>query len=147
MSKPKEIQLLKEFLVRNNLKSSARRELILEVFLKEEGHISAEELYEKVKEKDPSIGISTVYRTMKILLEAGLAQQRRFSQGEARYEHEFSHRHHDHLICTRCQKIIEFEEKNIEALQERIAQRIGFTITSHRLDLFGVCADCNERKK
>ncbi len=139
----KEDQILSNFLTEKNLRRSSRRKIILEAFLKEEGHITAEELYKKVVKKDSSIGIATVYRSLKIFQEAGLARMSRFGKEEARYEHEYMHSHHDHLVCIKCGEIIEFENTAIEELQEKIAKKHKFKITSHRLDLFGTCSKCS----
>lgn len=141
----KESQLLKNFLLEKNLRITSKRSIILEAFLKEEGHITAEDLYKKVIKKDPSIGIATVYRTLKLLHEAGLARMGRFGKGEARYEHNYLHGHHDHLICKQCGKIIEFENPQIEKMQELIAKKHNFKITSHRLEMYGTCKKCSSK--
>ena len=138
----KEKQLLKKFLIEKNLRSTSRRSIILETFLKEEGHITAEELYRKVLKKDSSIGIATVYRALKLFNEAGIARMSQFGKGEALYEHNYLHGHHDHLICKQCGEIIEFENPEIEKIQERVASKHHFKITSHRLELYGLCLNC-----
>ena len=88
------------------------------------------------------IGLVTVYRTLKLLMEAGLAHERQFGEGRALFEHASSERHHDHMICTHCGKITEFENCEIEALQEEVARRLGFTIQYHKLELYGRCSEC-----
>jgi Fur family transcriptional regulator, ferric uptake regulator len=129
---------------RTRLKRTEQRDLILEVFLETEGHVSIEDLYDLVKRRDPSVGFTTVYRTMKLILEAGLAHEVRFTDGRARYEHEYNHQHHDHLICTQCNTIIEFFSPEIEQLQEEIAQRLNFQIRDHSHRVFGICAECQQ---
>jgi len=141
----KENLLLKNFLKKKNLRISSRRRIILKAFLKEEGHISAEELYKKVSKKDPSIGIATIYRTLKLFHEAGLARISQFGKGETRYEHAYLHDHHDHLICRQCGNIFEFENPEIEKIQERVAKKHKFKITSHRLELYGTCLNCSSK--
>lgn len=141
----KEKQLLTDYLFKKNLRSSSKRNIILKTFLKTEGHITAEELYRKVAKKDPSIGIATIYRTLKLFHEAGLASTSQFGQGETRYEHQYMHNHHDHLICRQCGQIIEFENSEIEKIQERIARRHKFKIASHRLELYGTCSNCSSK--
>lgn len=139
----KENQLLKIFLLEKNLRNSSKRHIILEAFLKEEGHVTAEELYKKVVKKNPSIGIATVYRTLKLFHEAGLARISKFGKGETHYEHNYMHQHHDHLICLKCGQIIEFANPEIEKIQERVAKKHKFNVTSHRLELFGRCSNCS----
>ena len=89
-----------------------------------------------------TIGAATVYRTMKILTDAGLASARHFEGGQTRYEAALDRHHHDHLICTGCSRIIEFENEQIEELQDRVADEHGFRVTHHKLELYGLCRDC-----
>lgn len=130
----------KEFLSDNRLNTTQQRELIVDYFLKSTDHLSIDELLAKVRKKSPKVGYATVYRTMKLLVEAGIATQRQFGDGQARYE--LAGEHHDHLICTKCGKIVEFEDDKIEALQESIADRFGFVLKRHRHEMYGICPDC-----
>lgn len=138
-----EHRTLAAYLEDHNLKSTKQREAILDVFLEAKGHITSDELYQKVREQHPNIGYTTVYRTMKLLCDAGLATERHFDDEVARYE--ITHEHHDHLVCTRCGKIIEFECRMIEETQNEIAARYGFRILRHRHELYGHCAECCEQ--
>jgi Fur family transcriptional regulator, ferric uptake regulator len=145
MSKEKEIFF--EHLRRAGFKKTAQRELILEVFLKTEGHLSAEDLYHLVKAEDPSVGFTTVYRTLKLLHECGLAREERLGDGRKRYEHEYNHQHHDHLICTDCGRLIEFYSEVIEKKQDEIAAQYNFKPTRHSLRIFGICSNCEAKRK
>ena len=133
------------------LKRTAQRDLILDVFLRTEEHLSSEDLYRLVQQEDPSIGQTTVYRTLKLLTEAGLAREVRFGDGRTRYEHNYKHQHHDHMICTECGKLIEFFSAELEAIQDAMAAKYRFEPTNHSLRIFGICVDCRrqsrERKK
>ncbi len=135
----------KSYLREQRLKSTAQRDVIVEVFLEGSGHASVEELYGRVRKRNPRIGYATVYRTMKLLTECGIADERHFRNGEARYEIA-EKEHHDHLICERCGKIVEFEEDRIEALQEQAARKLGFELRGHKMELYGICADCRRKK-
>lgn len=137
---------LSEYLAAKNLKSTSQRDTILNVFVEAGRHLSAEELYARVKKSHPGIGYATVYRTLKLLAEAGLAQERRFEDGFTRYEHASQDAHHDHLICTRCGAIIEFENESIEALQQDVARKNRFKVLSHKLELYGLCTGCQGKK-
>jgi Fur family ferric uptake transcriptional regulator len=137
-------EIFKEHLRRQGLKSTAQRDDIAHVFFASKRHISVEELYHAVKQVNPRIGYATVYRTMKLLTECGLAVESHFRDGEARYEGTEGH-HHDHLICVQCGKIVEFEEDRIEALQAEVASQLGFKFTGHKMELYGICQDCQRR--
>lgn len=136
---------LTEYLSGQGLKSTQQRDKILQIFVDAGRHLSAEELYEHVKKVHPGIGYATVYRTLKLLTNAGLAEERRFEDGFTRYEYKVSDGHHDHLICTKCGKIIEFENKRIEALQQDVARKNRFEVQSHKLELYGLCAECQKK--
>jgi Fur family ferric uptake transcriptional regulator len=138
----KEQQVLEDYITQNNLKVTRQRRAVLEAFLHSEDHVSAEELYKMVTQKEPRIGLATVYRTLSLLTQSGLASELDFGDGQKRYEHKYMHSHHDHMICSECGKIIEFNHPLIEKFQEEIAKRHNFNITSHKLDLYGVCQDC-----
>jgi Fur family ferric uptake transcriptional regulator len=144
MSHELEHKALASYLEGHNLKHTRQREAILGIFLGVKGHITGEELYQRVREKYPHIGYTTVYRTMKLLCEAGLAHESNFD-GTTRYE--IAHEHHDHLVCVRCGKIVEFECDLIESAQERIAKQYGFRILRHRHELYGHCPDCQKRAR
>jgi len=124
------------------LKSTRQREVILEEFLGVGSHLSTEELYLRLRSKNPRIGYATVHRTLKLFAECGIAEQRHFGDGQARYEASDLDEHHDHLICISCGKIVEFEDSRIEQLQEEVARQHGFSIERHRLELYGCCESC-----
>jgi len=129
---------------RNALKTTAQRELIVDVFLSGNtgaSHVSIDELLASVRLRNPKVGYATVYRTVKHLLDAGLAASRQFGDGQTRYEVAGSDSpHHDHLICQKCRLILEFEEPEIERLQDSVAARLGgFKVIQHKLELYGLC--------
>ena len=126
------------------LKSTRQRDLIVDTFFTSKGHLSVDELLSKVSARDGNIGAATVYRTMKILSEAGLASARHFDDGQTRYEPALDRHHHDHLICTSCHTIVEFENERIEELQDVVAQEQGFLVTRHKLELYGLCGSCRK---
>lgn len=135
---------LEHYLRERGLRLTRQRETILQVFLANPHHISVEDLYNRVRKADSGIGFATVYRTLKLFTQCGLADERQFQGGRSRYEPAASE-HHDHCICTSCGKIVEFENDAIEALQEEAAQRLGFQLTHHRMELYGLCATCSQR--
>jgi Fur family ferric uptake transcriptional regulator len=132
---------LDQFVAANGLKQTQQRRAILEAFLAVEGHVSLDELLVRVQRLRPSVGYATVYRTMKLFVAAGLAHERQFGDGQARFEPvDLDHDHHDHLICRTCGHIFEFEDEEIERRQAMIAGAHGLVIVAHRLDLWGDCA-------
>lgn len=131
-------QRWRDYLTAQGLNTTQQRELIVDHFLRCRDHISIDELLGRVRKRNKKVGYATVYRTLKLLVDSGLAQQRQFGDGQARYE--VAGEHHDHLICTKCGVILEFEDDEIERLQDRIAQRLGgFKVVRHRHELYGVC--------
>lgn len=118
------------------------RKTILETFLKVDGHISAKKLYEKVSKVDGQISQATIYRTIKLLVECGLAGENEFAGDNKLYERIHGKEHHDHMVCTKCKKVEEFHNDSIEKLQEEVAQKHYFRITDHRMILFGICHEC-----
>ncbi len=134
--------LLQQHMEKRGLRSTDQRRLIVETFFKAPNHISIEELLSEVRQQDKRVGYATVYRTLKLLTECGVAFERKFGDGLTRYELADEASHHDHLICTSCAKIIEFEEPKIEELQERVALRHGFILKTHKHEMYGSCSDC-----
>ncbi|MBK5257947.1 MAG: transcriptional repressor [Vicinamibacteria bacterium] len=136
-----EIQILEAHLKLQGLNRSSRRDLVVFTFLSSNKHLSVDDLYALVRRKSPAIGRTTVYRTLKLLENAGLAQALAL-KGETRFEHVLNRRHHDHFICNGCGAIFEFSSDEIEALQEEEARRIGFRIDGHKHQIFGQCGKC-----
>lgn len=133
----------KEYLRAQGLKSTEQRDIIALTFFETQQHVSVEELYHLVRQRHPRVGYATVYRMMKLLTECGLAAERHFRDGEARYE-SAEKQHHDHLICVSCGTIVEFAEERIERLQEEVARRHGYRPTGHKMELYGVCRKCRK---
>lgn len=136
-----EKEVLAAHLARHGLKRSAQREVILEAFLKAGRHVSVEELLGIVRRRRADIGRTTIYRSLKLFKEAGLASELTYG-GEARFETLWNRDHHDHFICGSCAEIFEFKSPEIEHIQETIARGIGFQIEAHRHLILGLCRKC-----
>ena len=119
------------------LRMTGQRRVIAEVLESSRDHPDVEELYARAQEVDPRISIATVYRTVKLFEEAGILERLEFGDGRARYE-DAERDHHDHLIDLQSGEVIEFVDAEIEALQERIAAKLGYELRGHRLELYGV---------
>ena len=137
-----EKMLFERFLRTKNLKMTRPREIVLEAFVRTEGHLSAEDIFDAARRIDPGIGQATVFRTLKLLAEAGLARDACQDEGPRRYEHSYHHTHHDHLLCTDCGKIVEFFDQGIEKAQEEVFRRFGFEPRGHSMELRGLCPEC-----
>ncbi len=142
----KEKEIFLEHIQRAGLRRTGQRDLIMDIFLRTEEHLTSEDLYWLVQKDDPSVGHTTVYRTLKLLTEAGLAREVRFGDNKTYYEHHYNHEHHDHMICTECGRVIEFFSQDIESMQDQMADKFGFRPTHHSLRLWGVCSDCQKKE-
>jgi Fur family transcriptional regulator, ferric uptake regulator len=137
---------LSAYMERKGLRSTAQRRLVTEVFFDLEGHFSIDDVLTAVRAQDPKVGYATVYRTMKLLVECGLATERQFGDTVTRFEVARDDDHHDHLICMECKTIVEFEDDEIERLQLDLAKRHGFSLVTHVHELFGLCTACQAKR-
>jgi Fur family ferric uptake transcriptional regulator len=135
---------LDAYMAKKGLRSTTQRRLIAESFFRGPSHVTIEDLLSRVRKLDARVGYATVYRTLKLFTECGIAAERNFGDGPTRYElsDESTHHHHDHCICLECGRIVEFHDDRIEVAQERAAARLGFRIVSHKHEIYGVCAEC-----
>lgn len=141
-----EQEILLEYLKSKNRKQSRQRDEILEVFLKSPRHLTSNELYRQVQKNNPAIGFATVYRTLKLLCTAGICREMALEDGVTRYERQQGHEHHDHLVCTRCGKMVEVVDQIIENHQERLFKKYGFHPQRHRMELYGTCRACTKKR-
>ena len=138
----KEINLFKDYLKEIKLKVTNQRLKILEAFLKTEKHLTCDDLYLIIRRNHPDIGYTTVYRTLKLIQRTGLAREADLGDKVLRLEHEYGHKHHDHLICLKCGRFFEVFDPGIELLQEKLAQKHKFKPVRHKMDIFGYCQKC-----
>lgn len=129
-------------------KMTPQRKEILGIFVERGGHMSAEDVYGVLRERESEIGLATVYRALDLLSELGILVRMDFGDGCARYELSTSDpkvHHHHHLICLKCKKVIEFEEDLLEDLEADIALKSDFEIVNHEVKFFGYCSECRAR--
>ena len=132
-----------EFLRTESLKMTPQRRRIFEKAFEVHDHFSVERMYEWLKaEEGPAVSRATVYRTLEVLERGGFIEAVETGRGEVVYEHVIGHEHHDHMVCVMCKRIEEFQDEEIEALQRKNAERLGFVMTGHMLRLSGICGDC-----
>jgi Fur family transcriptional regulator, ferric uptake regulator len=139
------LEVWERFCDRHQLKETSSRRAVAEVFLSTESHLTLEEIVALARKRAPRIGIATVHRTLKLLEEAGLVQRHSFDGAPARFEAVRERAHHDHLICTLCGAIQEWQNEAIEEMQHQIATDLGFELRTHRHELYGLCASCRTR--
>ena len=123
--------------ISKGVKLTGQRKIIARIMSEAEDHPDVDELYKRVTKVDPKISIATVYRTVKLFEEAGILAKHDFKGGKARYE-EISESHHDHLIDVKTGEIIEFVDDEIEKLQKKVAEKYGYELVDHKLELYGI---------
>ncbi len=132
-------------LKRVGLKHTEQRDTILRTFLETRDHLSIDELYRLVKKRDPKIGITTVYRTLKLLTECGLASEVAFHDGIARYEHQHNRRSHHHMVCTDCGTSVEFFSPEVDKIEQEIGRKFHYETRRHTFQIYGLCEECRKK--
>ena len=135
-----------QHLRRVKLKQTEQRTTILRTFLETREHLSTDELHRLVKKKDPGIGFTTVYRTLKLLAGCGLASEVAFHDGIARYEHQYNRRSHHHMVCTECGASVEFFSPQVGEIEKEIGRKHQYLTTRHTFQIYGVCDDCRKNE-
>jgi Fur family ferric uptake transcriptional regulator len=135
-----------QHLRRVKLKQTGQRTTILRTFLETREHLSTDELHRLVKKKDPGIGFTTVYRTLKLLAGCGLASEVAFHDGIARYEHQYNRRSHHHMVCTECGASVEFFSPQVGEIEKEIGRKHQYLTTRHTFQIYGVCDDCRKHE-
>lgn len=144
MLSEKDKRAFQDYLSHEGLKFSAQRMKIFETVLEGVKHLTANEIYRNVQKKYRGIGYATIYRTLRLLCEAGLCVELKCEDGTCRYELAGRDAHHDHLICTKCGRFVEVVDPEIERLQERLFKVNGFFPQRHRMELYGICKKCKK---
>ena len=138
----RERQILAGYLKQKGLKQTGQREKILDIFLANTKHSSADELHAVIRKSNPRIGFSTVYRTLKLLTECGIAREVNFGDGRSRFERALDKNQHGHLICTSCGRTEEFSTASIEKMMKQVSSHAGFKPEGHRFEVYGLCKRC-----
>ena len=136
-----------DHLRRVGLKHTGQRDAILRAFLGTRDHLSTDELFRLVRKQDERIGFTTVYRTLKLLAECGLASEVAFNDGIARYEHQYNRRNHHHMVCTECGASVEFFSSDIERIEREIGRKHRYLTTRHTFQVYGICDACQKKRK
>jgi Fur family ferric uptake transcriptional regulator len=140
----KKLQTVAEYLRNHDFKLTNQRLRIVETIFATTDHFTADDLYDVLRGNGENVSKATVYRTLSLLCEGGIIESQDFGRGPLHYEAKLGSRHHDHLICTVCAKVVEFRVPELEDLQQKVAKARGFTIESRSLRIFGTCKSCRE---
>jgi Fur family ferric uptake transcriptional regulator len=136
------IEEFRAYLREHNLPVTPQRLAIAEVLLLRDRHFSAEEIEQELRERGISVGTATVYRTLEVLVRSGLVVERDFGEGFKRYESARGMPQHEHLLCTVCGRVVEFQDERLDRMATLLAEAHGFAPRSHRLVIYGTCAEC-----
>ena len=136
------VENLGRHLRERGLRLTQERIQLLTLIASLKGHFNAEELLDRIKARKIPVSRATVYRILPVLVNAGLIQQSLLSEGQARFEVTWNRDHHDHLICSSCNRVVEFQHSTIEILQKEIANKYGFVLEHHVMELVGRCFQC-----
>jgi len=131
-----------EFVRRHKGRLTPQRQYIVKEFLALNGHYGIQELYEHFRSHGKVINPSTIFRTLKLLVQAGVAVERQFENGNTKFDVNVAH--HDHLICLNCGKIVEFDNPSLEKMQARIVEKLGFEMAFHKHEIYGYCRHCKK---
>jgi len=144
--KMNEHEIFRRFLKSEGLRFTSEREIILNEAFSIHEHFEAEDLVFSIRRHGHRVSKATVYRTLALLVQCGLLREVIFGERHSHYEHVFGHKHHDHLICVNCGKIIEFSDETIERLQKSVCGQYRFELVRHRLEIMGTCEDCARQR-
>ena len=139
-------EIFHSHLRRVGLKHTGQRDAILRAFLDTRDHLSTDELFRLIRKKDDRIGFTTVYRTLKLLAECGLASEVAFNDGIARYEHQYNRRNHHHMVCTECGSSVEFFSNEIERIEREIGRKHKYQTSRHTFQIYGLCENCAKKR-
>ena len=134
--------IMKEYAEEHGLRTTSQRETILRAFLAAGKHITVDELFNIIKQKNPDIGYATVHRNLKLMSACGIADEIKVGTEKTRFEPKFNQEHHDHLICMKCGRFFEVTDKQIEILQDKLARENNFIPVRHKLEIYGICRRC-----
>lgn len=138
----------RDILSSNNYKLTSQREDILKVLIENQNqHFRADTLLKKVKEKNPDIGLATIYRNLELFCELDITNELDFDSSYKYYELNLDENHHHHLVCVNCDKIIEFNDEVLEKFEKKVEEKYDFEIVNHQIKFYGICKDCSEKDK
>jgi Fur family ferric uptake transcriptional regulator len=142
-----EERIFRNFLTSRDLKFTPERYIILKEVFQRHDHFEAEDLLSSIKKKGGRASRATIYRTLELLVQCGLLEVVDLGGNSHHYEHVLGHQHHDHLVCEKCGRIIEFTHRQLEKLKEKVCHEMDFDGRFHTLKIFGICGRCRQNSK
>lgn len=139
-----EIDLFRSYISEKGLRNTPEREEIIAEIFAEQDHFDVDELYLRLRQKGSKISKASIYRNIPLIIESGLIKEVWHENGHMHYETVYGHKHHCHLRCLKCGKVIEFVEKKLEEIERYLCEENDFEIVDHRLDITGYCSDCRK---
>ena len=141
------IEEFRSYLREHNLPVTPQRLAVAEVLLLRDRHFTVDEIEQELRARGIPVGTATVYRTLEVLVRSGLVVERDFGEGFKRYESSRGMPEHEHLLCTVCGRVVEFQDERLDRMSTLLAQAHGFATRSHRLVIYGTCAECQQRTR
>ena len=139
-----ELSIFQEFLKKRGMRQTREREAIIREALSSNDHFDVDELFIRLKKKD-GVSKASIYRTIPLMIEAGLLAEVYLENGHMHYEHVFGRDHHCHLRCRECKRIVEFSDNRLHDIEQEIAEKFGFDSDGHKMEIMGLCSDCRAR--
>ncbi len=136
-----EIKIFREFLKRRGLRNTREREIIVRAIFSRYDHFDVDQLYLSLKKKG-GVSKPSIYRTIPLLIEAGLITEVFLEDGHMHYEHIYGREHHSHFRCRNCRKIVEFHDPRLDEIERELGARHGFTTEGHKMEIYGLCSSC-----
>ena len=135
----------RNYLQMKGLKFTPQRRMILKTVISLHTHFDIDQLYEQLRKENGDISRATIYRTFPLLIDSGIIKETLLCRDKIKYEHIFGHKHHDHMICLNCGRVIEFRDEGIERLQKAVCKKYGFKPVEHKLGIRGYCKECQSK--
>ena len=142
-----EIRNFTQYLSSKNLKLTEERKVVLREIFLHPGHLEAEDLWHTLHKKNKRASRATVYRTLDLLVDSGMVRKVDLGHGHSHFEHVLGHAHHEHMVCLKCGKVIEFSDQGFERSMKKLCEKSGFEHTSHRFEIFGRCGRCRKSRQ
>lgn len=142
-----EIEVFRGFIRRRGMRYTPERETIIREIFSRHDHFDVDDLYLRMRRQGVRVSKASIYRTLPLLIEAGLITEVFYEDGHMHYEHTFGHEHHCHLRCTECRRVIEFSDPSLDRIEDKLVREYDFEISGHRLEVFGLCPECREQQR